>query len=382
MPRYLFIFGRTPELSLLELHALVPQAQSLCPGMAIIPQPYLPLSPARLQAALGGTVKIALIISETSMPSSNELAAYLAGNSAGSVTFTLSSLSPEISVSHDLFHEVKKALTARGIATRFVLPRDGRQVSSVVISKQQVTELLFVKDHDRTLVARTEAVQDVDDWTRQDRGRPYADPRAGMLPAKIARMIVNVARTIAAPSSSTLFDPFCGMGTILAQALMTGWRVVGSDQASDVVDKARANLRWLVQTYKFDETRFRLFTSEATHVHEHLVAPVSAIVTEPFMGSTRLGQEGARLGARQVANILKGLEKLYIGCFREWAAVLRPGGKLVIALPRIVFGARQQSVKKVVDICENLGYTALIGPIEYSRPQAVVRREFYVFQKN
>ena len=38
-------------------------------------------------------------------------------------------------------------------------------------------------------------------------------------------------------------------------------------------------------------------------------------------------------------------------------------------------------MKNVVDRCEMLGYTTKAGPIEYSRPQAKVRREFYIFEK-
>ena len=82
-----------------------------------------------------------------------------------------------------------------------------------------------------------------------------------------------------------------------------------------------------------------------------------------------------------VKNIIKGLEKLYIGCLRDWFKILIPGGKVVIALPEYAFGGRVYFVKKVIDMCENLGYTTLDGPIAYSRPQAIVRRMFYKFQK-
>ena len=78
---------------------------------------------------------------------------------------------------------------------------------------------------------------------------------------------------------------------------------------------------------------------------------------------------------------MKGLEKLYIGCLRDWHAILKPKGKIVIALPKYSIHNKTYFVKKVIDSCEMLGYTTIVGPIEYSRPQAVVRREFYIFQK-
>ena len=88
------------------------------------------------------------------------------------------------------------------------------------------------------------------------------------------------------------------------------------------------------------------------------------------------------LTPQRVKNILKGLEKLYIGSLREWTNILKPGGKVVIAMPAYDIQRVVVRVKNVVDRCESLGYTLITGPIEYSRPHAVVRREFYIFQKN
>src|SRR3989344_5585326 len=97
-------------------------------------------------------------------------------------------------------------------------------------------------------------------------------------------------------TQKTLLDPFCGMGTILAEALLLGWQVIGSDQSEEVVVKAQANLRWLgLKTHK-------LFTSDATHISEK-VESVDAIVTEPFMGKPNVSREN-------VKDIMTGLSKL------------------------------------------------------------------------
>ena len=80
-----------------------------------------------------------------------------------------------------------------------------------------------------------------------------------------------------------------------------------------------------------------------------------------------------------VKNIIKGLEKLYIGCLRDWHKVLKKGGVVVMALPVYNINGKTYFVKKVIDMCEMLGYTTLAGPIEYSRPQAVVKRNFFVW---
>ena len=84
---------------------------------------------------------------------------------------------------------------------------------------------------------------------------------------------------------------------------------------------------------------------------------------------------------KEIKNAVKGLEKLYIGCLREWHALLKPHGVVVMALPDIVLANTKYSVKNVIDRCETLGYTTEQGPLPYSRPNAVVRRMFYKFIK-
>ena len=53
----------------------------------------------------------------------------------------------------------------------------------------------------------------------------------------------------------------------------------------------------------------------------------------------------------------------------------------MIALPQYEFNGKTYFVKKVIDMCENLGYTIQAGPIEYGRPAATVKRLFYLFHK-
>jgi len=98
------------------------------------------------------------------------------------------------------------------------------------------------------------------------------------------------------------------------------------------------------------------------------------------MGTPRLGEH--QVDDDKIKNIVKGLEKLYLGCFREWYKILKSGGTIMIALPTIVGKRGKYSVKKVIDTCENLGYTKVLGPIAYGRPQAIVIRDFYLFKKN
>ncbi|MEK7587560.1 MAG: methyltransferase domain-containing protein [Patescibacteria group bacterium] len=153
--------------------------------------------------------------------------------------------------------------------------------------------------------------------------------------------------------------------------------MVGSDISEKVIEKAKKNIEFSQEDLLHSKrSSYEFFVSDATHVSEHLKPEsIDAIVTEPFMGSADIKFEN-------IKNTIKGLEKLYIGCLRDWYRVLKPLGRVVIALPEYRIEDKMFFVKKVIDRCENLGYTTLHGPIEYSRPQAIVRREFFVLQKH
>ncbi|MBI5619988.1 hypothetical protein HY950_03435 [Candidatus Gottesmanbacteria bacterium] len=403
MISYLFVFGRTPHLALAELASLFPDVTHFTAGMGILEVSQDDcFSAESVIASLGGTVKIAEVLEDVPKLSGAALAAALAKTADVSkrIVFGISSYHPSISVTVGLLTEVKQVLESMGYTARFVAGRDKEPLTSVVVSKQKLTELIIVPKKQSIVLAKTVAVQDFESWNRRDYGRPYADPKSGMLPPKVARMAVNIGmlndKCQMLNEKSTLLDPFCGMGTILAEAVLSGWNVVGSDQSKEVVDKARRNLEWLTGSRPIKNqdgirqgetlSSWKLFISDATHVSEHLLKEsIDAIVTEPFMGSTRLGGNNPIRPITQsdqlktIKNIIKGLEKLYLGCLKDWHKVLKPGGRLVMTLPAFQIGERTMFVKRVIDSCENLGYTKLLGPLEYSRPQAVVKREFYVW---
>lgn len=375
MRSWLFIFGRTHEFSYSELAASVGGTITrISPEISQVEDAHEHIVPKELIKRLGGTVKIALVKGIVHTLSLEEILPYLQTNEK-QLTFGISLYGNAVKVDASLLRGIKEALGAQGIGARYVSSREGNTLSSVVVAKQHVRELIIVGATGGYIVGETAAVQDFEEWGERDRGRPFADPKAGMLPPKVARMAVNIAG-----GGGTLLDPFCGMGTILAEALLAGWQVIGSDRSEEAAEKARKNLEWLtggnpVKKQGSTLKRFQLIQSDATHISEHIPAQsVDAIVTEPYLGPETIEP-------RRIKDIIKGLEKLYIGCLRDWLRVLRSGGKIVIALPEYAIKGKTFVVKSVIDRCETLGYTVSLGPLPYSRPQAMVRRKFYQLLK-
>lgn len=375
MSSWLFIFGRTPELSFLELSALVDRPVTRLTGD--VARIEGSLSQDKLIQKLGGTVKIARELGSVTQLTPEALLPFL-GDTPKALTFGVSVYGDTQPIDSGFLRGIKKALEDRGVHSRYVVA-DDTALSSVVVSKQNVHELVVIKTNVGYIVGETVAVQDFESWNKRDYGRPFADPKSGMLPPKVARIAVNIAGR-----GGTLLDPFCGMGTIVAEAALSGWHVIGSDQSQDVVAKAKKNIEWVQRplTPSFEKRGnggVTFFVSDATHVSEHVAAlSVDAIVTEPFLGEAKRVKSQE---PEEIKNVIKGLEKLYIGCLRDWYHILRPAGKIVIALPEYAVNGKTFFVKSVIDRCEILGYTVSLGPLEYSRPQAIVKRKFYVFTK-
>ena len=93
-----------------------------------------------------------------------------------------------------------------------------------------------MSDGRELVIALTEAIQDIDAYTARDRERPARSAKVGMLPPKLAQILVNSAQ------GSAIYDPFCGTGVILQEALLMGHEAYGSDLAAEMVDATRTNL--------------------------------------------------------------------------------------------------------------------------------------------
>lgn len=376
-----FIFGRTPSLSLLELQAVQPDAVSLTPGIALVSGD---ISYNDMITLLGGTVKIAEIISTVPEVSVDTLFDVLKQTADGTrVTFGISTYG-SVALPELLKQDLKKRLVEGGYTARFVETHHEQSLSSVVIAKQHVIDLAIIAHDGSYLLGITRAVQDFEDWNARDFGRPAPDPKRGMLPPKVARMIVNIARLQTHADHPMILDPFCGVGTILGEAALMGCNVTGTDISHDAIDRAKKNHEWLRAKYPQIAPLYANYAVlDATHLSESIAREsIDAIVTEPFMGENLDTSVREQESPEKVKNTLKGLEKLYIGSLKEWQTILKKGALVIMAMPAYATRRAVMRVKNVVDRCESLGYTLLTGPIEYSRPNAAVRREFYIFQKN
>ena len=280
--------------------------------------------------------------------------------------------------------QIKKFLKTEGYSVRYVENKE-EALSSVTVEKNNLTgrgrEFLIQKNPDNTFsIAQTEAVQPFEQFSARDFGRPGRDDLSGMLPPKLAMIMINLAQT---PLNSMLLDPFCGSGTILSEALLLEYKnLIGSDISEKAVADTKVNIEWITTKFNRELPSNRIFKGEVAELSKNLHAnSIDAIVTEPYLGKPLRGQETKQ----ELASQAKQLKDLYLQAFRQFNQILKPKGKVVFIIPRFKFANDWITIDCKNEI-EKIGFTALPFfedqlRLVYSRPNQKVAREIWRFEK-
>ncbi|MFZ1720948.1 MAG: DNA methyltransferase [Microgenomates group bacterium] len=372
--RYFFVLGNHPDLSFAEIEQMLPTHE--CTKERHVAQVLgEELNVDSLQALLGGTVKILKATFQCEDVDDDTLQRLLTDHlltKEGKIIFGLAEHGRDHLPTLDAM-AVKKALRKEKRSVRFI---DGSRYglsAAILCNEDDVIEVGVVQTSEGTWITETLTVQDINDWTKQDRHKPYADRKKGMLPPKLARMMVNIALGPNPAPDSLVLDPFCGSGTILMATATRNTDSIGSDLDLDAVIGSKKNLQWFKEEYG-SNAHVEIFKQDATHLKLNTDTPISHIITEPFLGKPKPS-------ARALSNIFKGLEKLYLGAFKHWTKHLKAGAKVVIVFPRVreTSDHPAYSLEKIVDKLRILGYTTESDPLHYARPDAIIERSIYQY---
>lgn len=363
---HLFFLGQNHKLATLELQAVFPELEFTSFAEGILASDFESLDFCRL----GGILKIAKQVAQAEVDDiPNVLPQLMSDSKRFSLTFL-----GEKAGTHDISQKTKEKLLETKSGARFVLSQDASGLSAVILQKQKVAEFFF--DPTTNILYQTIWSHPFRQWVARDRHRPYVAPKLGMLPPKLARMMVNLGLKGKNPSQTTVLDPFCGTGTVLMEALLMGCSVVGSDLSKTQVDGAKKNLAWLPEEYFCAQRReSEVMICDATHLASVIKQKVDVIVTEPFLGKPNPKPT-------EIQNILRGLHKLYIGSFKEWHKFLPSNARVIFVYPLFAKDPyTQKQARKFIDTCENLGYNCLESDLDFTRPGAEVYRKILIFEK-
>lgn len=389
--KYWFILGRESLIAAAELDAVL--GLKTYDFVAPILKTKVATDPAILMRQLGGTIKIAKEIGHNIKAKElEEIMITELKTVPGKINFGISVYTSDknnftdLKFAKDLGKAVKKLLKAEGLSVRYVENREAI-LSSVTVEKNNLTgrgrEFLVQKtQHGIFSLAKTEAVQPFEAFGARDFGRPGRDDVSGMLPPKLAMMMINLAGV---SPQATLLDPFCGSGTILSEALLLGYtNLIGTDISEKAISDTQQNMTWIADQFGIAPADFQLkLKTEPIATIQKFLAPASvdAIVAEPYMGKPLKGRETKEELQTQTTE----LKNLFVTAFTNFHKILSPQGVVVFLIPRF----RYQNDWITID-CQkeitSLGFKAVPFleenlPLVYARPDQRVAREIWRFKK-
>lgn len=221
-----------------------------------------------------------------------------------------------------------KRVTDRSI--RWFESADG--VSPAAIAKLDLInsgyDFTIVEEGTTCHIAVTTEVQDADRWTEIDMGRPRRNAKNGMTPPKLAAILTHLA----GPDITTILDPFCGSGTYVMTAGMSGIPTIyGSDILPRIIDDAKINLAWSQERgHIHPKSDIHVTVADATKPLPLDEDSIDAIVTEGYLGTPLHGDEEVAELEREAQQV----QQLWIDCLPNLVRVLKPGGAIIATLPQ------------------------------------------------
>jgi tRNA G10 N-methylase Trm11 len=385
----LLILGRQPALGLAELESLYGAACLKPIGQAAV---LVDIEPALLDfSRLGGAIKLLKVLIELETTEWSEIESYLIKSIPKNLTYV-----PEGKIKLGLsaygLRVRPSELNASGLRLKKIIKQEGRSVrvvpnktpilNSAQVLHNQLTgptgwELVAFRSNTKTLLCQTIAEQNIEAYAARDQNRPMRDAKVGMLPPKLAQIILNLT----APSDgATILDPFCGTGVVLQEALLMGYASYGTDIEPRMIEYSRANLDWLHERRdgNFD---IRLETGDAT---SHQWKPVpTAVAAETYLGKPLSREPDANL----LHTIMSECDRIHRGFLVNVSRQLPKGTRLCLAVPawRVKNGFKHLTT---LDYLRELGYTRIdfrYAPqrdLIYFREDQFVARELIVLVKN
>ncbi len=349
---------------------------------------------------LGGTIKVARILTEIDSTAWPTIKKYLVQNIPphlqhllpGKFTLGLSvyGLKTDVRAINTAALGVRKVVRQGGRPARVVpnkeLALNSAQVLHNKLTTQGAWELLLVKSGDKTILAQSFFVQDIDAYAARDQARPARDARVGMLPPKLAQIIINLAAGRVGGSSGQsaveqlmVLDPFCGTGVVLQEALLMGYSAQGTDIEPRMIDYSRQNLQWLVEQFPQIEGRVVLEPGDATTSQW---APFSVVASEAALGPP-LASLPPPAELKQIVSDANATLKRFLNNLRPQ---LRPGRRVCLAVPAWRQGAKLIDLP-LVDQISDLGYNWVDfkhverSDLVYFREDQTVARRLLVLTK-
>lgn len=393
---FIALLGRQPEISLAELEAVfgVESVQKIADNFAQIDTKQFNIN------ELGGTIKCAKIIKELPLGKNHKASLLTASNFINNyygkkwrhqpnrITLGISAYNLKITP-HDLQKTgliLKKNLKQSGVSLRLI-PNEQLALSTATSHNNKLgysdnkVELLIIQTYNRLIIAESRGVQNITAYTKRDRNRPCRDAFVGMLPPKLAQIMINLS---GAKKAGCLWDPFCGTGTVLQEARLKKINVYGSDLSQKMVDYSTKNMQWFDEKFGDGHKNshqikawWKVFQADATTVklNSDQASLINYVVCETYLGLPF----SAPPKPEKLREVSGNCNHIISEFLQNIHHQLQPNTKLCIAVPAWRDNNDNFYHLPLLKNLKKLGFSQLNSTtLLYHRPNQVVAREILV----
>lgn len=392
--KYVAIAGRQPLISLAEIQALYDKAARLVGKKLVFfeidEDGEENISPDINR--LGGSLKLGRFF-DTDF---SKLAKFLAtAHPEGKITLGISDFSKQkkSGLAKQKSMELKRNLARMGRSVR-VITSNEPEISSATAHHNQLGEKagcfeIFLIDREIYLSLGT---QNITAYTERDQARPARDAKVGMLPPKLAQILINLCGKL--PEGTRVLDPFCGTGVILQEAAIMGYVPHGTDLNERMVEYSKKNLSWLFN--KRNQKRFKILP-DLIQKKDQILNTISVGDATSFTWEGEIdavafeGYLGAPMSKPPVDIKFKTekakCREIAMGFLKNITPQIKSGTPVVMALPAWLRENGKYAGLNILDEIQEMGYNfekfqdLSQSDLLYYREGQIVAREIIVIRK-
>lgn len=343
-----------------------------------------------LQNLLGGTIKITeeILNARPHYSLSEQLIEIFTRSIIPNNTAALS-LYPTTTFSlkkyFNLMQEIKKKTGIHLLYNHTALQLSTKEIHQLLTRTN--SEYCCIEQSGLWTVTKTITIQDAISYQQRDVARPHLLKKTGMMPPKLAQILINLAR--GNNKIHALLDPFSGAGTILQEALLQGISTYGVDIDPRTVTVSRQNLQWLHKQYQnrtLANYHIKHGDARDPHVYKTFATQFDAVVTEGELGKNFTHLPTREQITKQITTVIP----LYQSAFKAFVPYLKKNSRVVCCFPcwqSYHYQVQTISQLLIPRMCNlRLTLVPLLGSqytsIVYKRPHQFVGREIYIFSKS
>ena len=392
--KYVAIAGRQPLISLAEIQALYDKAARLVGKKLVFfeidEDGEENISPDINR--LGGSLKLGRFF-DTDF---SKLAKFLAtAHPEGKITLGISDFSKQkkSGLTKQKSMELKRSLARMGRSVR-VITSNEPEISSATAHHNQLGEKagcfeIFLIDREIYLSLGT---QNITAYTERDQARPARDAKVGMLPPKLAQILINLCGKL--PEGARVLDPFCGTGVVLQEAAIMGYVPYGTDLNERMVEYSKKNLSWLFN--ERNQKRFKILP-DLIQKKDQILKAISVGDATSFTWEGEIdavafeGYLGAPMSKPPVDIKFKTekakCREIAMGFLKNITPQIKSGTPVVMALPAWLRENGKYAGLNILDEIQEMGYNfekfqdLSQSDLLYYREGQIVAREIIVIRK-